>query len=381
MIRIFFAILFLGCATTLLAQTPCEKAVQKAENEFKTGNYAKSIELADVAINFCEGNILEKVKKLQENARKCKALIEEADDDYKANNLSSALVNYNKVISRNPNDSYCAAQIVKCQPKKFVEPEMIMVEGGNFKMGGDGYTEHSVTVSSFKISKYEVTQKLWREVMTGSGNDAKAYFTSCGDDCPMENVCWYDAIEFCNRLSEKANLTPYYTIDKNTKDPNNTYSGDNQKWTVAINASANGYRLPTEAEWEFAARGGKKTNKYKFAGSNTYEEVAWVWENSGTKGSSSPDYGTHKKGTKAMNELGIFDMSGNVWEWCWDWYASDYYSKSPSDNPKGASSGSSRVLRGGSWRISAVDCRVAYRGNSAPYNRNLNCGFRVVCSS
>ena len=130
------------------------------------------------------------------------------------------------------------------------------------------------------------------------------------------------------------------------------------------------FRLPTEAEWEYAARGGNKSNGYKYSGGNTLGNVAWYGDNSGS--------GTHDVKTKSPNELGIYDMSGNVWEWCQDWYGKDYYSSSPQSNPQGPSSGSSRVRRGGSWFDNATYCRVAYRFSYTPTNTNYYLGFRLA---
>ncbi|MBC8415861.1 MAG: SUMF1/EgtB/PvdO family nonheme iron enzyme [Candidatus Cloacimonetes bacterium] len=235
---------------------------------------------------------------------------------------------------------------------------MIFVQGGTFQMGssdGDSDEEpvHSVTVSDFYIGKTEVTQKEWKEIM---GNDPSNWK---GDNLPVVNVSWYDAVEFCNKKSIKEGLTPYYTgSGKNTK----------------CNFSANGYRLPTEAEWEYAARGGVKTQNsasHKYSGSNNINDVAWYSSNSGGK--------THSVGTKKANELGIYDMSGNVWEWCWDWKGS--YSSNSQTNPKGASTGLLRVDRGGGWIIYAEFCRVAYRGSCYPDYSRINLGFRLLRSS
>ena len=174
------------------------------------------------------------------------------------------------------------------------------------------------------------------------------------DNLPIEEVSWYDAVEFCNKKSDKEGLTRCYSG-----------SGENTK----CNFSANGYRLPTEAEWEYAARGGVKMQNsasQKYSGSNNIDEVAWYRDNSNVK--------THPVGQKQANELGIHDMSGNVWEWCNDSYSSSYYV----NNPTGLPAGSTSVLRGGSWLNSVSPCRVASRNW---INRNLSSssyGFRIV---
>ncbi|HEX37418.1 MAG TPA: formylglycine-generating enzyme family protein, partial [Candidatus Cloacimonetes bacterium] len=176
----------------------------------------------------------------------------------------------------------------------------------------------------------------------------------------VEKVSWYDAVEFCNKKSRKEGLTPCYSG-----------SGKN----ITCNFNANGYRLPTEAEWEYAARGGHLANGsnlrnggYTYSGSDNIDDVAWYSDNSGRK--------THPVGQKQPNELGLYDMSGNVWEWCWDWKGS--YSSSSQTNPRGASSGSTRVLRGGGWYGYDNGCRVAYRGTDDPDLSNGDFGFRFV---
>ena len=174
-----------------------------------------------------------------------------------------------------------------------------------------------------------------------------------GDNLPVERVSWYDAVEFCNRLSRKEGLTPEYTI-----------SGKDVTW----NRSADGYRLPTEVEWEYAARGGNKSRGYRFSGSDDPKEVAWYSANSGEK--------THPVGQKKPNELGIYDMSGNVWEWVWDWYGS--YSSTSQTDPRGPYSGSYRVLRGGSWNLYAGSFRSADRFSGGPSVSFYVLGFRLV---
>ena len=226
---------------------------------------------------------------------------------------------------------------------------MVAVEGGTFTMGAsDDDTEanswekpaHQVTLSSFSIGQTEVTQELWQAVM-GSN---PSYFT--GDlSRPVETVSWYDCQTFITRLNEMTGKQ---------------------------------FRLPTEAEWEYAARGGNQSQGYKYAGSNTIGDVAWYYDNSNALGSSNPDYGTHAVATKAANELGLYDMSGNVWEWCQDWYSSSYYSNSPTVNPTGPTSGSFRVRRGGGWSSDAGSCRVSYRSNGYPSGTGSLLGLRLA---
>ncbi len=215
-------------------------------------------------------------------------------------------------------------------------PGMVFVPGGSFQMGSDDGEDdekpvHTVQLDDFYIGKYEVTQKQWREVM----GENPSSFQGC-DDCPVEQVSWNDVQEFIQKL--------------------NAQTGQN-------------YRLPTEAEWEYAARGGQKSQGYQYAGSNNIDEVAWYDGNSGRK--------THPVGQKRPNELGLYDMSGNVREWCSDWYGSDYYASSPEFNPRGPASGSSRVVRGGSWRYLSEVCRVAYRNNFLPEDGFNLLGLRL----
>jgi len=234
---------------------------------------------------------------------------------------------------------------------------MVFVKGGTFQMGcssgnDDEKPVHSVTVSDFNIGKYEVTQGEYEAVM--GTNPAKNY--GIGDNYPVYYVTWYDAVEYCNKLSDKEGLDRCYSG-----------SGIN----IKCDFNANGYSLPTEAEWEYAAKGGSKSKGYKYAGGNDLKQVAWYSNPSGSK--------THSAGGKQANELGIFDMSGNVYEWCWDRYGD--YSSDRQNNPRGSSSGSSRVFRGGSWSGSASYCRIANRSGYLPGDSSNTLGFRLARSS
>jgi len=258
-----------------------------------------------------------------------------------------------------------------------VQSQFVCVPGGTFTMGntlGGGISDelptHSVTLSAFYIGKYEVTQSEWQTIMgsiPASGNGV-------GDNYPVYYVSWYSAIKYCNLLSMAESLTPAYTISGSTNPTNwgTVPDSANATWDAAIcNWSANGYRLPTEAEWEYAARGGTTTPDYVYSGSDDIDVVAWY------DGNNTPS-GTKQVGQLQANSLGIYDMSGNVNEWCWDWYSFNYYSSSPSNNPTGSDSGISRLLRGGSWRNNANSCRVSSR-YSFPYNNSIIfIGFRLV---
>lgn len=245
------------------------------------------------------------------------------------------------------------------QTSSFVETanglnmKMIYVEGGTFTMGassGDSDADsderpvHQVTLDSYYIAEFEVTQSQWQKIMGTTvyqqrdERDSSWSMAGVGDNYPMYYVSYEEAMDFCQELSLLTGKT---------------------------------YLLPTEAQWEFAARGGNKgkNNDNKYSGSYSVDAVAWYDGNSNNT--------THPVGQKRANQLGIYDMSGNVWEWCSDWYGD--YSSSSQTNPTGPSSGQYRVLRGGSWYYNARDCRVSYRDNSNPSYRNYGSGFRVVC--
>ncbi|OXL84216.1 transcriptional regulator [Paenibacillus sp. SSG-1] len=251
------------------------------------------------------------------------------------------------------------------------QEDMVYVKGGTFKSSGSNYTETSMTLSDFYIGKYEVTQAEWANVMGGNPSAFK------GDQLPVEMVSWYDAVEYCNKRSIQEGLKPFYNIDKDRKDPNNINENDQIKWTVTVNQGANGYRLPTEAEWEYAASGGLEGKGFKYSGSNKAEDVAWYWRNAGDKYLSgdwnwpvieSNHNRTKSVGTRKSNELGLYDMSGNVREWCWDWYGDGTVRQG----------GSFRVVKGGGWIGDISNTEVSFRGKFDPNGYGPDQGFRVV---
>ena len=210
-----------------------------------------------------------------------------------------------------------------------------------------------------------------------------------GENLPVEMVNWYAAVEYCNKRSVKEGLKPYYNIDKDHKDRNNKpdpHFGDldNVKWTVTVNAGADGYRLPTEAEWEYAADGGQLSKNHTYSGSDEIDDVAWYWRNSGNEELSGAwlwaniqqnHDQTKSVGSKKPNELGLYDMSGNVREWCWDWY-SDTLPTNVTD-PQGSPSGFGRVWRGGGWMGVAFTTESAFRAGLAANGAGPDQGFRV----
>ncbi|HUU27996.1 MAG TPA: SUMF1/EgtB/PvdO family nonheme iron enzyme [archaeon] len=243
--------------------------------------------------------------------------------------------------------------ILNNTPTPSTEIEMLPIPAGTFQMGSNtGWSDeqpvHTVTLSAFQMSKYEITQAQYQAVM-GSN---PSYFTG-DDNRPVEQVSWYDAVTFCNKLSESAGLQPCYNLS--------TWSCDFTK---------NGYRLPTEAEWEYACRAGTSTEYYTGNTESDLDRAGWYDYNSGNT--------THAVGGKLANAFGLYDMHGNVWEWCNDWYGS--YSSENENNPQGPSSGSTRVIRGGSRSYDAYLCRSAFRTDYDPADRYyFSLGFRVVC--
>jgi len=237
--------------------------------------------------------------------------------------------------------------------------ETVNVTGGTFKMGSTtGYTNekpiHNVALSDFSMSKYEITNAQYAIFMNAIAAPANGSV---------------EGVEYLGMDATSIQIS--YANNKFT-----AHTGKEKMPVVEVSwfgakayAKYYGGRLPTEAEWEYAARGGTSNNGYTYSGSNTIDDVAWYRVNSGRQ--------THTVGTKTANELGLYDMSGNVWEWCSDWYKVDYYSNSPANDPQGLSSGTYRVVRGGGWRF-VNGCCVANRGHDNPTNTHYNVGFRPV---
>ncbi len=280
-----------------------------------------------------------------------------------------------------------AAEDVDPPPIKPELDRMVFVQGGTFQMGSKGgrsdETPHSVTLSDYYIARHEVTFEEYDRFCQAMGKDKPNDEGWGRGTRPVINISWYDAIEYCNWRSTEDHLTPVYTINKRTRDPNNNSQYDDLRWMVTINWQANGYRLPTEAEWEYAARSRGKNQKYagtsiegklSFYGNFCDQNCTYSWK---TEFQNDRYAQTAPVSKFKANDLGLFDMSGNVWEWCWDWYDNDYYPRSPISNPKGSNTGSNRVLRGGSWGYESAILRCARRHYNRPYNRSNDIGFRL----
>jgi len=221
---------------------------------------------------------------------------------------------------------------------------MLLILAGSFTMGDaagrEDETPHLVSISAFYLDKTPVTQELYTKVMGVNPSQRK------DPACPVERTQWTDAVRFCNKCSELDGLTPCYDLD-----------------TWVCDFAADGYRLPTEAEWEYACRAGS-TGKYGFDGDETMlPQYAWLKPHSQGK--------THPVGQKLANRWGLFDMHGNVWQWCNDWYGETYYKESPKEDPRGPSTGKTRVMRGGAWDTNADKCRAAYRHKDFPANSDI----------
>ena len=369
---------------------------QQADEFKRNNNYKAAIETYKKAIRY--GTAAQQLE-CENQITDCNylAAMQEGRQLLAKSDCQNAKLSFQKALNYKPNDVKALQQIIAADDcledksnskneestekltsgtviKDLPWLEMVYVEGGTFNMGSkEGISDeqpiHEVQVGDYYIGKYEVTVFQFKQFIdaTGYQTDAeKEGYSSIWNGSsweksegvnweydtkgnkrlnndynhPVIHVSWNDAIAFCNWISEKMNLK---------------------------------YRLPTEAEWEYAARGGSKSKGYTYAGGNSLDEVAWNNTNSGSK--------THPVGEKKTNELGIHDMSGNVWEWCSDWYENDYYGNSAKENPQGPENGDYRVLRGGSWDGNSYNCRVANRYRHNPNFRDKYDGFRLVRDS
>ena len=337
--------------------------LKRGNSAYQSGNYVKAQDHYRRVLDYhpsnptvrqklgqagsAEKNRLAKIakdKRIATENRKFSDFISSGDGAARRGDYVTALKDYKSALSIKPNEVSVSNKIREIEPKAKhqsfrarVGMKFMKIPGGSFQMGSnngdsDEKPVHRVTVSSFYMLSTEVTQRMWKEVMGNNPSNWK------GDNLPVEKVSWNDCQKFVSKL-------------------NSMYPGHN-------------YRLPTESEWEYACRAGTSTKYYSGNSSSDLGRVGWYDDNSGSK--------THSVGQKGSNSWGLYDMHGNVWEWCQDWKG-DYPSGSVTD-PKGPSSGSYRVLRGGSWYVLARYCRSAYRNWVNPDVRGGNVGFRLVCA-
>ncbi len=260
-----------------------------------------------------------------------------------------------------------ATTLIVCSCTQKQADNEVFVKGGYFKNTKSSFYGQGGEIEDFYIGINEVTQKEWADVMVSNPSKFK------GNDLPVETVSWYDCIEYCNKRSIKEGLSPYYTINKNKRDPLNDNDIDSLKWVVSYVIGANGYRLPTVMEWEYASGGGQLSKSFTYSGSDNLEEVGWHWRNSGDKyitGNWSYENivanncKTKTINSKKPNELGLYDMSGNVREWCWEW------KKNPSEQR-------GRSWKGGGWIGIEMCCVSSYHSNFEASGKGEDMGFRI----
>jgi formylglycine-generating enzyme required for sulfatase activity len=275
----------------------------------------------------------------------------------------------------------------------------VLVPAGTLSMG-DSFNEaylgelpvHSVEVDACFIQAKETTKEQWdvvRDWALSHGYDFEGLGDGVGPDHPVHSLNWYDVVKWCNARSEMAGLTPCYFTDATLATPYR--SGRVDLTAASVKPDANGYRLPTEAEWEWAARGGAQGKRFPWGDTITHAQAnyssqsLYAYDVSPTRGyhpsyTSSEFPFTAPAGSFTANGYGVFDTTGNVAEWCWDWYGENYYATSPTNNPTGPATGTARVIRGGSWQSFAIDCRSSFRGGGSPAFGLITLGFRTARS-
>lgn len=282
-----------------------------------------------------------------------------------------------------------------------IDPDMALIPAGSFSMGSafaEGLAQelpvHSVSVSAFYMDKFEVTKAKWDEVRTWATANGYAFDNAGASKAsthPVQTINWYDCVKWCNARSQKDGLTPVYFTDAGLTLPYKTGTV-----VPTVNWSASGYRLPTEAEWEKAARGGSAGRRFPWTDTDFIDHgranYMSVWSggipiqsyDKAATSSYNPSYATVPEpytspaGSFAANGYGLYDMAGNVWEWCWDWYSATYYTSSPATDPRGETSGTSRALRGGSWGTGADTVRCSNRIGYTPGSMVYRVGFRCA---
>lgn len=246
---------------------------------------------------------------------------------------------------------------------------LVLIKGGTVSNKKSGFYGKELFVRDYYIGKYEVTQAEWVAVMGSNPSSFK------GEDLPVESVSWYDCIEYCNQRSGREGLSPYYQITRSRMDPDNTDELDDLRWSVTIDTTANGYRLPTEVEWEYAASGGRRSKGFVYPGGDDIDALAWYWKNAGDQylsgfwswPSVTKNHNrTRPVGGKRSNELGIYDMAGNVREWCWD--------GQPADSSRAIVG---RIWKGGGWIGADFCCTIAFRAAHQANGKGPDQGFRV----
>lgn len=346
--------------TTLEQKVLFDNLIEKGRKAYQRGNLEEALKA------FKTAESIEKSERLRKTINKIESIVRKikVDDNIKRERRVKWLAVVGTVV-------FAVGILFLIQymnrPKPIVVEEnvleegypMILVKGGTFEMGANAFEDqkpsHKVTVDSFYIGKYEVTVELFDAFCEDQGLEfVKLASSNPRGKTAMTHVSWFEACQFANWLSRKDGYSAAYVM-----------MGE----TVIIDSKSDGYRLPTEAQWEFAAIGGRKVKKYLYAGGNYTNDVAWNADNSKGK--------VHAIGQLKPNDLGIHDMSGNVWEWCWDWHKEGYYHHE-SINPTGANFGYYRVMRGGSWYSEDFYLRPRTRMMDVPTTKDVDLGFRLV---